>query len=65
MSRNARILRLISAILFIGAGAATYVAFERSPIANMVVILFVMIGLTNILLIFVLARFFPRFSGDE
>ncbi len=65
MSRNARILRFISGILFIGAGIMTYLAFEKGPITNMIAIIFGVIGVTNILLTFVLARFFPEVPGDE
>lgn len=65
MSPTARMLRLISGLLFIGAAIMTYVAFDRGPITNLVSILFLVIGLTNIILIFVLARFFPQFSGDD
>ncbi|MDA8096557.1 MAG: hypothetical protein C4575_07760 [Desulforudis sp.] len=64
MSRGARILRFVSGILFIGAAVMTYLAFEPSNITKMIAIIFAVIGISNILLTFVLDRIFRSASDD-
>jgi uncharacterized membrane protein HdeD (DUF308 family) len=65
LSRGARILRFVSGILFIGAAIMTYLAFEPGTITTLIAVIFAIIGVSNILLTFVLDRVFRDKQDGE